>query len=192
MRNPGFLFTGRGAVSDGTYLAYGFGLILLKALLDSLLVYLSRDVLLAPAAYFSMTFPWPQPGQTEGWLAWTVAVPFLWIALSMTICRLRDAGLCPLFAFFILIPVVNVLMIAALGMTPSAAPPARAQVSPKHNESVLGNAPAILGGCVTTIALCYFGLCSAFFLGWLGPLLALGLLFVLVVFWSSLPSDRAS
>jgi uncharacterized membrane protein YhaH (DUF805 family) len=111
----GFLFSTHGVVSRAAYLRCGIALAILKVLLEGLLLYLSTGHLHGPATYFLPTaFPSPHAQQASSWLLWArllLNLPFVWIALAMSVRRLRDAGLFPLFALLVLIPVVNILVI---------------------------------------------------------------------------------
>jgi hypothetical protein len=53
-----------------------------------------------------------------GWLLWTL--PFVAIAVVLTIRRAADAGLSPWMGLLILVPFVNILVMIALALVPSA------------------------------------------------------------------------
>jgi len=56
------------------------------------------------------------------WLAWALylwTLPFLWIAISMSIRRAADAGISPWIAFLVLIPLANLLFMVILSLLPS-------------------------------------------------------------------------
>lgn len=67
----------------------------------------SREALLRPASEW---LPWAL-------IVWTL--PFLWIAISMSIRRAADAGLSPWLGFVVLVPVVNLAWMVLLAILPS-------------------------------------------------------------------------
>jgi uncharacterized membrane protein YhaH (DUF805 family) len=68
----------------------------------------AREAMFAPAP------PWLL------WLLYLWTLPFLWVAVSMTIRRVADTGGSPWVGFLVLVPVINLLVMAALCGWPSA------------------------------------------------------------------------
>jgi uncharacterized membrane protein YhaH (DUF805 family) len=147
-------------VDRGTYFRHGAGLMALKYAIDALLIwyftgqfwtplkYLSP--LLSTRAEFVKTGPhWLLPGLI------LIALPFLWIGVSMTMRRAVDAGGSPWLALVFFIPAVNYVLMVVLSLLPSrgmqwpveAPPPA---VDDRLKSAMLGVA-ASLGVTLVTV-----------------------------------------
>lgn len=115
-------FSGR--IGRGTYVVVGFLAFAVKHNLDRLLAQ-SQKVPWSPWNYwipFGEMFRGVPSGPQEQELAKTlflVALPFLWIAITLTVKRLRDAGQPPWLAILVLVPIVNLLFFAMLCALPS-------------------------------------------------------------------------
>ncbi|HUG18396.1 MAG TPA: SRPBCC family protein [Planctomycetaceae bacterium] len=114
----------RAEVTRGMYLASGLGLMLFKYAVEAGLLYYFTQNLLTPWYFFNPVFgvriellqPAPE------WVAWTMfwwTLPFVWIALSMSVRRAADAGFSPWFGVLVLIPVVNFFIMGFLAILPS-------------------------------------------------------------------------
>lgn len=118
-------------VDRRTYLGTGTALMVLKYLSDAALIQVTTGTVLSPLVYLA-----PIGGLRlkvlEGgpdWLPWVLVawtLPFLWVGVSMTVRRARDAGLPAWLGLGFLLPVVNYLLMAALSLAPTRpAPPRR-------------------------------------------------------------------
>ena len=107
------------------YLAWGFGLALFKYLTEASLIFAVNGEIYTPWAFvlpfislksavFAASPSW-LPGLI---LAWTL--PFLFVALMLTVQRCLDINVSPWVAFWLLCPIVNVPFMLALGCWPSA------------------------------------------------------------------------
>lgn len=115
----------REPVDRSTYLRHGLGLMLFKYGLDVLLVWKFAHRFWTPLDYLNplwearraLVFEAPE------WLApllVAIALPFLWIGVSMTMRRAVDAGKTPWLALLFFVPVVNLVLMAVLAALPSA------------------------------------------------------------------------
>ncbi len=114
-------------VDRGFYLRAGFGLGALKYGLDVALIKAASGQFLMPLDYLSPVLTTrSQPLQGEA--AWALvmlvvlALPFMWIGLSMSLRRAIDAGVMPLLALLFLIPGFNYATMLFLAIMPSAPP----------------------------------------------------------------------
>lgn len=112
-------------VDRGTYLFWGVALFALKHNLDRLIaVEYSR-----PWGPFNYVFPRsPGPGggpEDYAFYAWMVAaaLPFIAVGVTMTLRRLRDAGLPPQLVVLFFVPFLNLLFFLVLAMVPTAPAP---------------------------------------------------------------------
>ena len=116
-----------GRVGRDAYAVIGFLAFAVKHNLDRLLAQ-SQKLLWSPWNYwipFGEMFRGAPSGPKEQELAKTlflVALPFLWIAINVTVKRLRDAGQPLWLAFLAVVPVVNVLFFVLLCVLPSRTP----------------------------------------------------------------------
>jgi len=106
-------------VDRGTYLRHGLGLTVFKYAIDALLVGLVTGKFWTPLHYLSPLTgvrlallrgapPWLLP------LMVVIALPFLWIGVSMSMRRAVDAGLSPGVALLFFLPGVNILLMLGL------------------------------------------------------------------------------
>jgi uncharacterized membrane protein YhaH (DUF805 family) len=99
-------------VSRRAYLMSGLGLAALKYAIDSLLVYSVTSKLWSPLAYLSPFYTLRLEGLEphERWLFGAlvvIALPFMWIGVSMSIRRAADAGLSPWVGAAFVFPLFN-------------------------------------------------------------------------------------
>jgi uncharacterized membrane protein YhaH (DUF805 family) len=118
------LFGLRTRVDRRTYLAWGFGLAALKFALDTLIVYAFTGKTWSPIGYIvpSITLRSEAVGPgpaVMGVLLPVVALPFLWVGLSMSVRRAADAGISPWRGTLFLVPIVNYCVIVYLCIVPS-------------------------------------------------------------------------
>ncbi|HYX83205.1 MAG TPA: hypothetical protein VE714_12475 [Gemmatimonadales bacterium] len=150
----------RDPVGRGTYFRHGLGLMVLKYAIDALLIWVFADQIWSPFTYLSpllsvraallKTAPhWLLP------LMIAIALPFLWVGVSMTMRRAVDAGVSPWIALLFFIPVVNYGTMFVLSLLPSrgvqwpveAPPPA---IDDRLKSAMLGVA-ASLGVTLLTV-----------------------------------------
>ena len=117
------LWFGRAPVGRAPYLRHGVGLLLVKYLLDSVILFLDAGVWIAPWSYLSPSLAMRLDGIHSAKLSFLlmaiVSLPFIWVGVSMSVRRAQHAGLSPWIGMLFFIPLINWLMIAAL----CAAPP---------------------------------------------------------------------
>lgn len=130
----------RSRVPRGPYVAWGFALAALKFALDTAVVYSFTGKTWSPLGYIvpSVMLRTESVGSVPDGVNVALvllALPFLWIGLTMSVRRAADAGLWPWIGAGFLVPVVNYITIALLAVMPTsrkatwsppAAPPYRA------------------------------------------------------------------
>lgn len=106
------------------YATSGFGLMILKYSVEAGLILLIVDKLYAPFDFLNPLLSTRQeylnPPAPE-WLSWALIIwtlPFLWIAVSMSVRRAADAGATAWFGLLVLIPGVNFIAMAVLCVLP--------------------------------------------------------------------------
>jgi uncharacterized membrane protein YhaH (DUF805 family) len=101
-------------VSRRAYWVSGVLLALLKYALDAALVYVTSHKLWSPLAYLSPLYTFrTEVYRDVKWLPFVLAIialPFLWIGVSMSIRRAADAGLSPWLGTVFLVPIFNYLV----------------------------------------------------------------------------------
>jgi uncharacterized membrane protein YhaH (DUF805 family) len=151
----------RDPVDRGIYFRHGVGLMALKYAIDALLIWRFTGRVWTPLNYLSPLLstraellrsapPWLLP------LLVAIALPFLWIGVSMTMRRAVDAGASPWIALLFFVPALNFVLMAVLSLLPSkstvvwpveAPPPA---VDDRLKSAMLGVA-ASLGISLVTV-----------------------------------------
>jgi hypothetical protein len=106
-------------VGRGTYFRHGVALTTFKYVVDAVLIWRFAGVVWTPFNYLSPLWSTRQQLLQSGppWLLTTlvaIALPFLWIGVSMTMRRAVDAGASPGLALLFFVPVVNILLMLAL------------------------------------------------------------------------------
>lgn len=152
------LWFGRRLVPPGLYAATGFALSVIKYGLDTSIVYQVTGHWWTPLDYVRPVIVHGlgvDPGLGAGLIGvlLLVALPFLWIGVSMTARRLRDAGLSAGWTLLFFVPYLNYLFLVLLCVLPSrpvAAAPAVAQVPPAtpRGRPVLRFAASALAGAL--------------------------------------------
>jgi uncharacterized membrane protein YhaH (DUF805 family) len=114
----------RDPVDRGTYLRHGVGLMAFKYGLDALLVGAFANRFWTPLDYLNPL--WSVRSEVlrgaPSWLApalVAIALPFLWIGVSMTMRRAVDAGRTPWLALAFFVPGLNLLLMLTLCVFPS-------------------------------------------------------------------------
>ncbi len=111
-------------VGRRNYALVGVGLMLLKYLVEFVAIALLADQLFSPLDFFNPTLT-GRAKFTNGapswfgmvWLLWTL--PFLWIAIAMSLRRAADAGVSPWNGILVLVPVVNLVAMIVLACLPT-------------------------------------------------------------------------
>lgn len=173
--DPGYLFRLwfglREPVSQTVYAASGFGLMILKYLVEAAVVfvftyksYFPWDFLNPLMSVRQKYFAAPAPE----WLAWAFilwSLPFLWIAVSMSVRRSVDAGKNAWLGLWIFVPIVNLCMMiyfCLLGTDPNG-PNLKARdsvvreplIEHKLTSALLGIAASALI-CIAMVSLCVY------------------------------------
>ena len=168
------LFGWQGRVRRGTYALVGFVGLAIKHNLDRYIA-LQFGEKWAVWSYWSPIERLSGPGvfgsNNEKFLLalFVTAIPFIWIGLTMTVKRLRDAGQPTWLAVMFFAPVVNLIFLAILALYPSAESESKTQaesgarVSPFWPRSKWGSAAlavaisAILGVLGAWVAIAGLG-----------------------------------
>ena len=150
-------------VDRGTYFRHGALLTALKYGLDALLIWRFAGVFWTPLDYLNPLWSTRQHLLQTGpsWLLpalVAIALPFLWIGVSMSLRRAVNAGRSPWLALLFFLPVINLALMAILSVLPSssrvhwpvATPPLA--VDERMKSAMLGVA-ASLGITVATVLL---------------------------------------
>jgi uncharacterized membrane protein YhaH (DUF805 family) len=140
-------------VDRGTYFRHGAMLTALKYGIDALLIWRFADRIWTPLDYLSPLWSTRQHLLQTGpsWLLpvlVAIALPFLWIGVSMSTRRAVDAGGSPWVALLFFVPVVNLVLMAVLSILPArgvqwpveAPPPV---VDDRLKSALLGVAAAV-------------------------------------------------
>lgn len=144
----------RDPVSRGTYFRHGVGLMALKYGIDALLIWRFAGRVWTPLNYLSPLLstraellrgapPWLLP------LLVAIALPFLWIGVSMTMRRAVDAGVSPWIALVFFVPAFNyalMLLFSILSSNPNVKWPFAARpatVDDRLKSAMLGVAATL-------------------------------------------------
>src|SRR5579859_4366107 len=118
----------RDPVNRGTYFRHGVGLMALKYAIDAALIWRFAGRVWTPLTYLSPLLS----ARTEllrsapAWLLpllISIALPFLWIGVSMTMRRAVDAGFSPWVALLFFLPAINYIVMLWLSALPSRGVP---------------------------------------------------------------------
>lgn len=117
-------FSLAGRVSRKDYITSGFGLMALKYALDAGIVFASEGHLLLPYEFLSPLLTTRerllgQAGQGPMAAMLLLALPFLWIGVSMSVRRAVDAGMSPWSGLLFVLPFVNLILMVTLCIAPS-------------------------------------------------------------------------
>lgn len=122
--NPlGLVLGVRGSVGRFLYAAVGFSLMALKYATEALLIYGLTGKFFSPWLFVIPSWTLRQSLFETGpdWLPWAVvgwSLPFLWIAVTMSVRRAMDAGHSPWTGMLVIIPVINLPTMMYLAMAP--------------------------------------------------------------------------
>jgi uncharacterized membrane protein YhaH (DUF805 family) len=147
-------------VDRGTYFRHGALLTALKYGIDAVLVWRFADRVWTPLDYLNPLWSTRQHLLQTGpsWLLpllVAIALPFLWIGVSMSLRRAVDAGRSPWLALLFFLPVINLALMAILSLLPTssrfqwpvAAPPPA--VDDRMKSAMLGVAASLAIALVT-------------------------------------------
>ncbi len=118
------LWFGMSQVRRKAYLLSGFALLSLKAFVDAITVYTVAGEWLHPLHYLHPAFSWrvdavQSGGDTAFLIAGFLTLPFIWVGVSMSMRRARDAGWSPWFGLLFFLPLINGLMFLLLCFMPT-------------------------------------------------------------------------
>jgi len=164
------------------YVAWGLGLAALKFAIDTGVVYAFSGTTWSPLGYVvpSLVLRRDAIGaapEAMHVLLVALALPFLWVGLSMSVRRAADAGLSPWFGVGFLVPLLNYVTILVLCIKPTSttvrwdprpadayrrpgrdeAPPSKVELPSGVRAALLGVGAAIAIG-VGMLVLCVYGL----------------------------------
>jgi polyketide cyclase/dehydrase/lipid transport protein len=149
----------RDPVDRGTYFRHGLGLTAFKYGLDALLIWRFAGVVWTPLDYLSPL--WSTREQLlAGGPSWllpmlvVIALPFLWIGVSLSMRRAVDAGASPGLALLFFIPGLNILLMLALCIPVSKTRPTPVDVrdaADRFKSAMLGVAAALGIALVTMV-----------------------------------------
>ena len=110
-------------VDRGTYFRHGILLTAFKYAVDTLLIWRFAGVFWTPLDYLNPLWSTRQQLLQSGpsWLLpvlVAIALPFLWIGVSMSMRRAVDAGRSPWLALLFFVPVINFALMAVLSLLP--------------------------------------------------------------------------
>lgn len=173
--DPGYLFRLwfglREPVNQVAYLASGLALMLLKYLVEATVVFVFTFKSYYPWDFINplmsvrqkyFTAPAPE------WLAWAFvswSLPFLWIAVSMSVRRAVDAGKSAWIGLWIFVPIINLVMMIYLSALPTTPrrleqrledPLVRAPLIEHRLASALLGIAASALICITMVSLCVY------------------------------------
>jgi hypothetical protein len=143
-------------VGRTAYAATGFGLMAVKYAVEAGLIYFYTGKFFAPWNFInpllSMREQFLRPPAPD-WLGWTLfvwSIPFLWIAVSMSVRRSANAGMSAWLGLLVLLPGVNLLLMLVLCVLPTRDQGALAGKKP---EKVLDHRlrSALLGIAVSVV-----------------------------------------
>ena len=114
----------RARVPRRTYVAWGLGLAVLKFAIDTAVVYSFTGKTWSPLGYVVPSVVLREGAVGSGPAAMhallvVLALPFLWIGLSMSVRRAADAGISPWLGAGFLVPLFNYVTILVLSVVPS-------------------------------------------------------------------------
>ena len=141
-------------VDRGTYFRHGVGLTAFKYAIDALLIWRFAGIVWTPLDYLSPLWSTRQQLLQHGPpsllpVLVAIALPFLWIGVSMSMRRAVDAGGSPWEALLFFVPVINFVLMAVLSLVPTssrftwpvAAPPPT--VDDRMKSAMLGVAASV-------------------------------------------------
>jgi len=161
----------RQPVNQTTYAASGFGLMALKYTVEAVIVFMTTFKSYLPWDFINPLISVRQkyftPPAPE-WLAWAFilwSLPFLWIAVSMSVRRAVDAGKNAWLGLWVFVPIINLCMMIYLSLLPTdkqyasnlAQDPHLGEPLIEHRlSSALLGIAASATICITMVSLCVY------------------------------------
>jgi uncharacterized membrane protein YhaH (DUF805 family) len=141
-------------VDRGTYFRHGAMLTALKYGIDALLIWRFAGRIWTPLDYLNPSWSTRQHLLQTGpsWLLpvlVAIALPFLWIGVSMSMRRAVDAGRSPWLALLFFLPAINLALMAVLSLVPTSSrfqwpvAPSPPAVDERMKSAMLGVAAAL-------------------------------------------------
>lgn len=147
------------------YVLSGFGLMAIKFAVETLVVRSQTGTWLGPLDFvdpaatrrYSILETGPD-WMGPAWLLWSL--PFLWIALSMSVRRARDAGWSPCIGLAVVVPFANLLVMLVLASLPAnaSAPTRQWRDGEQRAHSVLIGIALSIGIVLTVIGVNVYAL----------------------------------
>ncbi len=123
--SPWSWFSLSSPVDRVTYATVGFGLAMVKYVTEATVVYATTEQFFSPIDFVNPWLNSKAPFLAEApnagllWLLFTL--PFVWIAIAMSVRRAADAGISPWLGLVMLIPLVNLAVMCVLAVLPTGA-----------------------------------------------------------------------
>ncbi len=118
--SPKLWFSVSTPVDRVTYAVVGCGLAVVKYAVEAITVYLLTDQFFAPLDFvnpwLSSKAPFLADSSNAGLLWLLFTLPFVWIAIAMSVRRAADVGISPWFGLLMLIPLVNLAVMCLLAL----------------------------------------------------------------------------
>lgn len=114
----------RADVSRARYAASGFGLTVAKYGVEAATLWMINGTFLTPIDFLNPLFQSIRQELVQGapeWLGWAWffwTVPFLWIAVTMSVRRAVNAGRSPWIGLLVLVPIINLVTMLFLAVLP--------------------------------------------------------------------------
>jgi len=156
-----------GPVDRRTYIASGIGLALFKYVVEVGVIWAVTGRLLTPLDFVSPSFAARADllaGAPE-WLGWALfvwSVPFIWVALSMSVRRAAAAGRSPWLGAAVLVPLANLFVMAWLADLPDRAAAAVPAPRPAPPGSITD--PAVIQAALAAVAVGFLAFFSGIYL----------------------------
>lgn len=123
---PGLIrlwFGFQGGVGQKAYALSGFGLMALKYAVEAGVLWAVNSAVFTPIDFLNPVLSAREDllqGTPEwlGWIWFLWTLPFVWIAVSMSVRRAADAGLSPWMGLLVLVPLFNLITMLLLAVLP--------------------------------------------------------------------------
>jgi uncharacterized membrane protein YhaH (DUF805 family) len=161
-----FWFTFEGPVGRRAYFFHGAALMALKYLTDAAIIWATTGALWLPGDYLTTGTALEHSKLAQGPTflplllgMWTV--PFLWIGVTLTSRRLRDARLSAWYSVLFVVPLLNYVAMAILCLLPTDAiepAPVITESRPVRGDKLKGQLAGIAAGAATGFLLVSLGI----------------------------------
>ncbi len=173
-----FWFTFDQPVDSRAYAAHGFCLMAFKYAVEATVLFLVLGRFFPPADFFHPVLSARMKflGASQEWLGWAQfiwSLPFLWIAISMSVRRAANAGISPWWGLIILVPIANYLFMIMMCLMPTRS---EQQLRFDYSAPALdANVPSVLRAvAISSVVGLGMVLLAVFVLGSYGSALFLG------------------